>query len=121
MQEAPQQPLSLIIPVYNEAAMLEAFLESLQSHLAPLPVTPEILLIDDGSTDGSWGVLCGLCERFPGITAIRFTRNFGKEAAILAGLERCTGDAAIVMDADLQHPPSLLAQIDGHRALVARQ
>ena len=111
MPESPQKLLSLIVPVYNEAAMLEAFLTALDDHLKPLPVGVEILLVDDGSTDGSWELLSRLQEQIPGITLIRFTRNFGKEAAILAGLERCTGDAAIVMDADLQHPPSLLQQM----------
>lgn len=111
MQDSPYKTLSLIIPVYNEAPMLETFLESLYKHLQGLPVIAEILLIDDGSTDGSWNILRGLPNQSSKIVLIRFTRNFGKEAAILAGLERCTGDAAIVMDADLQHPPSLLQQM----------
>jgi polyisoprenyl-phosphate glycosyltransferase len=111
MQQSPHKTLSLIIPVYNEADMVETFVESLDKHLQALPVSAEILFIDDGSTDGSWNILCALPEQFSKVTLIRFSRNFGKEAAILAGLERCTGDAAIVMDADLQHPPTLLRQM----------
>ena len=93
MQESPPQTLSLIIPVYNEAATLEAFVGTLSGHLEELPLATEILFVDDGSTDGTWSLLCRLQEQLQGATLIRFTRNFGKEAAILAGLERCTGDA----------------------------
>ena len=91
--------------------MLEAFATALRDHLENLPLAAEILFVDDGSSDGTWSLLCQLQQRMPGVILIRLTRNFGKEAAILAGLERCSGDAAIVMDADLQHPPSLLAQM----------
>lgn len=111
MQESPEKRLSIIVPIYNEAAMLEGFAQELLDHLDALPLATEILFVDDGSADDSWDLLCTLQEQDSGVTLIRFTRNFGKEAAILAGLERCSGDAAIVMDADLQHPPELLRQM----------
>ncbi len=85
MPESPQQTLSLIIPVCNESAMLEAFLVALLENLQTLPLETDILFIDDGSTDDSWSKLCRLQAQTPNMTILRFSRNFGKEAAILAG------------------------------------
>ncbi len=71
----------------------------------------ELILVDDGSTDHSWHVIQTLRKTFPFISATRFTRRFGKEAAIRAGCEIARGDCAVIMDADLQHPPSLIPQM----------
>ena len=103
--------LSLVIPFLNEARVLPKLLETLADVLGRLDLPHEVILVDDGSTDGSWAVLQ---ERRPAelrVIALRFGRNFGKEAAIRAGLARSTGDAVVVMDADLQHPPELLPEM----------
>jgi len=68
----------------------------------------EIILVDDGSPDDTWQIILDQARTFPGLRAVRLSRNFGKELALCAGLERACGDAVIVMDGDGQHPPSLL-------------
>lgn len=79
--------------------------------LSELPVDFELLVVDDGSRDDTWSVLSTLVAAHPELTALRLTRNFGKESALAAGLERARGDAVIVMDGDLQHPPELIPQM----------
>jgi len=112
MPEQNGRPLvSLIVPVYNEEGAVVALLESLRSSLAELELRSEIVLVDDGSVDGTWALLKSQAAGAHDLTLLRFTRNFGKEAAIMAGLKACTGDAAIVLDADLQHPPGLLRKM----------
>jgi dolichol-phosphate mannosyltransferase len=103
--------LSLIVPVHDEEAALATFMESCSAELDKIPIPHEVIFVDDGSVDGTWEVLRRLCDAYPSVRLIRFSRNFGKESAILAGLERCRGDAAIIMDADLQHPPALLSSM----------
>lgn len=71
----------------------------------------ELVIVDDGSTDDTWGRLTGARVHGPPLRLIRFTRNFGKEAAIMAGLKHCRGDAVIVLDADMQHPPGMLREM----------
>jgi Glycosyltransferases involved in cell wall biogenesis len=71
----------------------------------------EMIAIDDGSTDKTWPVLQTMVEHIPGLKAVRFSRNFGKEAAICAGLAYSSGQACIVIDSDLQHPPGLIPEM----------
>jgi dolichol-phosphate mannosyltransferase len=71
----------------------------------------EMIVIDDGSTDGTWQVLEKLAEQLPGVKALQFSRNFGKEAAICAGVAYSSGQACIVIDSDLQHPPELIPEM----------
>ncbi|WP_323751890.1 glycosyltransferase family 2 protein [Marinobacter sp.] len=97
--------LSLVVPLYNERPMLPLFFARVLPVLATLDLHWEIVLIDDGSDDGSAQYIGGLIERTPGIRLIKLSRNFGKEAAMTAGLEHASGDAVIVLDADLQDPP----------------
>lgn len=99
--------LSLVIPVFNEGEALEAHLAEIRRHAESTGLPCRIILVDDGSTDNTWQV----CRRLPDVEAIRFSRNFGKEAAILAGLRATREDLTIVMDSDLEHPPELIPQM----------
>jgi glycosyltransferase involved in cell wall biosynthesis len=102
------QKLSVVVPAFNEADGIIAFLEQLFAVLHDCCTDFEVWVIDDGSHDATWSRLCTEQLRHPQLHGLRFTRNFGKEAAILAGLRNARGDAVIVMDADGQHPPGLL-------------
>ncbi|WP_083748738.1 glycosyltransferase family 2 protein [Pelomonas sp. KK5] len=99
--------LSCVIPCRNEAANLALLLPQLQEQLATCSVAWEIVLVDDGSTDDS-AALFDEWSAKPGIVVLRLSRNFGKEAALTAGLEACGGEVVVMMDADLQHPPALI-------------
>ncbi|WP_417517951.1 glycosyltransferase family 2 protein [Marinobacter sp.] len=97
--------LSLVVPLFNERPMLPLFFERVLPVLAQLDLKWEIVLVDDGSDDGSAQYIRGVVDRTPGIRLVKLSRNFGKEAAMTAGMEHAMGDAVIVLDADLQDPP----------------
>lgn len=99
------------MPVYREGVGLTRVLEEITGHLAAANAPHEFVLIDDGSPDDSWKVITAASERFPNIRAARLSRNFGKESALCAGLDMADGEVVIVMDADGQHPPSLLPEM----------
>lgn len=107
--------ISLVIPVFNEGASIISNIEQIQQVASRIGTTHlvrfDVLLINDGSTDNTLQVLDAYCVAQANARAIHFTRNFGKEAAILAGLSYAQGDAAIVMDSDLQHPPGLISEM----------
>ncbi len=97
--------ISLVVPVFNERVMLSLFFDRVLPVLAELDLRHEIVLVDDGSEDGSAGYIRSEIKRTPGLRLVKLSRNFGKEAAVTAGLEHARGDAVIVLDADLQDPP----------------
>jgi glycosyltransferase involved in cell wall biosynthesis len=99
--------LSVVIPCFNEADNLNALLPRLQRILETLALECEIILVDDGSSDHT-DELLEFWSGQPGVHAIQLSRNFGKEAALTAGLEAAKGDVAVMMDADLQHAPELI-------------
>lgn len=99
--------ISCIVPVYNEEKLITKFLSQLKESLSQLAHQFEILVVDDGSRDQTLDKILNLPKHYP-IKLIRFSRNFGKETALMAGLEHCTGELAILMDADFQHPIDLL-------------
>jgi len=103
--------LSVIVPAFNEAQGIAAFLEILFGVLRGCCTRFDVWVIDDGSRDDTWQCLRSARERYAELRGLRFTRNFGKEAAVLAGLRQATGAAVVVMDSDCQHPPSLLAKM----------
>ena len=103
-----QVAISLVIPVFREGRNLVAVLQAARASLDQCNLPYEIVLVDDGSNDDSWSVITAQAKAIPLIRAFRLSRNFGKEAAVCAGLERARGGAVILMDADGQHPPSLL-------------
>jgi dolichol-phosphate mannosyltransferase len=103
--------LSVISPVHCEGSNIAVFLDAVEASIQPLGLSYEIILIDDGSTDDSWRCMQRETERRPFLRCLRFSRNFGKEAALAAGIDESRGEAVIAMDSDLQHPPSLIPEM----------
>ncbi|PUE33368.1 glycosyltransferase family 2 protein [Limnohabitans sp. Jir72] len=105
----PQNPrISCVIPAYNEALNLPMVLPAIWQQIGTLTDQFEIIVVNDGSRDNTFDVACALAVQYPGIVALDLSRNFGKEAAMTAGLEAAAGDVVILMDADGQHPVALL-------------
>ena len=108
----PLTPLiSLVVPVLNEERCVAEFLERSSAALAQATPHFEIIMVDDGSTDGTRQAIESLREEHPELKAIHFTRNFGHQAALMAGLEFATGDAVVTLDGDLQHPPEKIPEM----------
>ncbi|WNL43451.1 glycosyltransferase family 2 protein [Halomonas sp. PAMB 3264] len=103
-----ESTISLIVPVFNEQTSITPFLEAIDRELATLPAALEILFIDDGSTDETVAEIKRARQRDGRVRYVTLSRNFGKEAAMTAGLDYATGDAVIPMDVDLQDPPQLI-------------
>jgi glycosyltransferase involved in cell wall biosynthesis len=108
--------ISIVVPVYNEVENVALLCEKLNSAVSKLPQTAEILLIDDGSTDGTWEKMKTCAQTYPDFRLIRLRRNFGQTAATSAGFRSSRGKVVITMDADLQNDPAdipkLLAKMD---------
>lgn len=107
--------ISCIVPVYNEEANVSSFFEQLQKILASLTDRFEIIVIDDGSKDATVEKILAFPKEYR-IKLIGLSRNFGKEVALTAGLDHCSGDVAIIMDADFQHPIEVLPEFIKHWA-----
>ncbi len=103
--------ISIIAPVFNEEVVLNEFYYTLCETLDLLPHRFEIIFIDDGSHDNSLQIINEFQKLDPRISIIELSRNFGKEIALTAGLDHCRGDAAIIIDTDLQDPPELIADM----------
>lgn len=103
--------LSIIIPAYNEEEMIEKTSERISTLLNENNIDYEILFIDDGSKDNTWNYICKMGEKNSKIRGVCFSRNFGKEAAIFAGLSESKGACAVVIDCDLQHPPEKIIEM----------
>ena len=108
--------LSIIVPVYNEAESLAELYREIVAVCDEQNLTAEIIFVDDGSRDGSWQAIAELAEQNPRVSGIRFRRNFGKAAALTAGMRSARGELILMMDADLQDDPAeipkLLAKLD---------
>lgn len=102
--------LSVIVPVFNEAENLPLLAPRLVATLEPIVSSFEVVFVDDGSSDASMDAIRALNAADPRFRAVSLSRNFGKEIAIAAGLEHCRGRAAVIIDADLQHPPETIAR-----------
>ena len=103
--------LSIVVPCYNEEPALPALYKKLSEVLRQIPCSYEIILVDDGSSDRTYELIEELMEKDAGIKGISFSRNFGKESALFAGLTHASGAYVAVMDADLQDPPELLLEM----------
>jgi len=119
--------ISIIVPCYNEEKTIEIFHGEIIKVLKKMDILYEIIYIDDGSKDNTANIIKGLRDKDKSISLISFSKNFGKESAMLAGLDYAKGDAVIIMDADLQHPPNLIPQliegwdIEGYDMVFARR
>lgn len=102
---------SIVVSVFNEAAVLNQFHTELSKILTNLTLNAEIIYVNDGSTDGSRDLLNNLADCDDRVRVIHFSRNFGHEAAMIAGIDHASGDAVVCMDADLQNPPAKLAEM----------
>jgi dolichol-phosphate mannosyltransferase len=103
--------LSVLVPVHDESDQIAQNLSLIHSEVSKTGLPMEMIVVDDGSTDGTWQVLEKLAGQLPGLKALRFSRNFGKEAAICAGVAYSSGKACIVIDSDLQHPPEVIPEM----------
>ena len=103
--------ISVILPAYNEEAMIEMTGNVISGILEGENIPYEILFVDDGSTDGTWAGIMNLSEEKEEVRGISFSRNFGKEAAMVAGLAEAHGDCAVILDCDLQHPPEKIVEM----------
>ncbi|MEO6984760.1 MAG: glycosyltransferase family 2 protein [Paralcaligenes sp.] len=101
--------ISCVVPCLNEEANLKVLLPGLIAALKTLSPAFEIIVVDDGSTDGTPNTLGKLVQEHPQVVYLQLSRNFGKEAALSAGLEASRGQVVVCMDADLQHPPALIS------------
>ena len=103
--------LSIVFPVYDEEGNLPALYDRVTEVLRDVGLRYELVFVDNGSTDGSLMVLKGLADRDPCVRYVSLSRNFGHQGGLVAGLSYAQGDAVITMDADLQHPPSLIPEM----------
>ena len=106
-----KQNVSIVIPVYNEEKQIGITAEAVIENLSLTDCSYRLYLVDDGSRDSTWKVISELSRSDPHIISIKLSRNFGKEAAICAGLENSSGDCVILMDSDMQHPPALIPEM----------
>lgn len=111
--EATNRRLSAVIPVFNEQAVLAEFYRRLSQAVETISENWEFIFVDDGSTDGSLALLKDLAAADERVAVLSFTRNFGHQAAITAGIDCAQGKAIIILDADLQDPPELIQEMMG--------
>ena len=100
--------LSVVLPAYNEELMVGKTCRVLHEVLSEAGISYELVVVDDGSKDKTWDEITKAGEKDVNVLGVHFSRNFGKEAAVYAGLAQATGDVVAVMDCDLQHPPETL-------------
>lgn len=103
--------LSVVVPVFNEEENIPELHRRLVATLEGVVSSYEILFVDDGSRDGSWGLVQELADKDPQVRGLRFSRNFGHQMAFAAGLDHAQGEAVVIMDADLQDPPEVIPEL----------
>jgi glycosyltransferase involved in cell wall biosynthesis len=106
-----KQTFSIVVPIHDEQESLEELARRLAAALDALPdLDAEVILVDDGSRDASYPMMVALAGRDSRLKVVQLSRNFGHQVALTAGIELASGDAVVVMDGDLQHPPELIAE-----------
>ena len=103
--------LSVVIPACNEEAMIPTAAETILRILDEAAIPCELVFVDDGSRDGTWGEIVAANARDKRVRGVRFSRNFGKEPALLAGLRYAEGGCCVTIDCDLQHPPEKIVEM----------
>ena len=103
--------LSVIVPAYNEELCIDQAYYTISGILQDADIAHEIIFVDDGSADATYEKIVALAEREQNVCGLHFSRNFGKEAAISAGLAGATGDCVVIIDCDLQHPPEKIVEM----------
>ena len=103
--------LSIIAPAMNEEGNLPALVAAIAAALEPKQIPYELILVDDGSTDRTWAVICEQAQADARVRGLKLSRNFGKEGAMFAGLDAAKGECAVITDADLQFPPETIAEM----------
>lgn len=116
--------LSIVVPMYNEAEVINTLFARLKPCAEQITANYEIVCVDDGSRDNTVALLKEICRREPHIKLVRLARNFGKEAALTAGIDYAQGRAVVPIDADLQDPPELIAELvakwkEGYKVVLA--
>ncbi|MDR0839922.1 MAG: glycosyltransferase family 2 protein [Christensenellaceae bacterium] len=106
-----QKTLSLVIPAYNEQAVIPESFAQMDAAMRATGCPYEIIYVDDGSGDDTWARLSALAAAHPQVRALRFSRNFGHQLAVTAGMDAAVGDAIIIIDIDLQDPPAVIAEL----------
>lgn len=106
-----RQLLSIVVPAYNEEAVIREFYKRLTSVVDCIELDAEIVFVNDGSRDATLNIMRELCSQDRRVALIDLSRNFGKEIALTAGLDHARGDAVVVIDADLQDPPELIPEL----------
>ncbi|MFW5962607.1 MAG: glycosyltransferase family 2 protein [bacterium] len=112
IKKTKEKLLSIIVPCYNEETTIPLFVKEIEKEIKELPLNVELIFVNDGSTDSTEDVLESIYQKnIFTVTVINFSRNFGKESAMYAGLKYSKGDIVVVMDVDLQDPPNLLHEM----------
>lgn len=120
------QKLSIIIPIFNEESNIYKLYDRMLSVVTKLPLTYEFIFINDGSKDQSIQLIKSLSTKDPNVKYIDFSRNFGHQIAVTAGIDKCTGDKIVIIDADLQDPPELIGEMydkmkEGYEVVYAKR
>lgn len=118
--------ISIVVPCFNEESVIEEFHQELSNTMSAQTYDYEVVYINDGSTDATLEKLKHITHQQPNLSYLSFSRNFGKESSMLAGIEYSTGDAVVILDADLQHPPTLIPQLvnkylEGNDQVIAKR
>ncbi len=118
--------LSVVVPIYNEEENISAFHAAVRAVMETLEESWEIVYVNDGSRDSSLSLLMEIQRRDPRVTVVEFSRNFGHQAALTAGLQVARGDAIMLMDGDFQDPPEVLPRMvqawkDGAKVVIAER
>jgi polyisoprenyl-phosphate glycosyltransferase len=118
--------LSVVAPMFNEETNIRPFIEAVSAVLDGAGVDYEIVLVDDGSRDGTWGAIAAAAQRSPRVRGLSLSRNFGHQGALFAGLHHTRGRAVVTMDGDLQHPPPVILELReawraGHKVVNTRR